>query len=183
MENGSSSSRYWFGDSDEDRRRRAVDVLQAFRVYRAAEVAMRRRTREAMSMGENDLLVLRYLLRAAGQSRQVSPSELTRYLGVSTASTTAIIDRLEKSGHVTRVPHPTDRRSIYVVATAASDAEVRATLGAMHARMMAAVVDMTPEECATVISCLGRLQDAVDQVGSHADEGATVPRESALPME
>ncbi len=123
MENGSESSRYWYGASEEDRRRRAVEVLQAFRVYRAAEVAMRRRTRDSMSMGENELLVLRYLLRAAGQKRQVSPSELTRYLGVSTASTTAIVDRLEKSGHVVRVPHPTDRRSIFIVATAASDEE------------------------------------------------------------
>ena len=65
------------------------------------------------------------------------------------------------------MPHPTDRRSIYIVATAASDAEVRATLGSMHSRMMAAVVDMTPEEAATVIACLGRLQDAVDQVDPH----------------
>jgi DNA-binding MarR family transcriptional regulator len=174
VENGSHSSRYWYGVTEEDRRRRAVEVLQAFRVYRAAEVAMRRRTRESMSMGENELLVLRYLLRATGQGRLVSPSELTRYLGVSTASTTAIIDRLEKSGHVTRVPHPTDRRSIHVVATEASDAEVRATLGSMHSRMMAAVVDMTPEECATVIACLARLQDAVDQVDPHP-EGAGVP--------
>ena len=169
MENGSQASRYWYGTTEEDRRRRAVEVLQAFRVYRAAEVAMRRRTRESMSMGENELLVLRYLLRSAGQGRQVSPSELTRYLGVSTASTTAIIDRLEKSGHVTRVPHPTDRRSIYIVATAASDAEVRSTLSSMHSRMMAAVVDMTAEECATVIACLSRLQDAVDQVDPHSE--------------
>jgi len=164
VEDGSQSSRYWYGATEEDRRRRAVEVLQAFRVYRAAEVAMRRRTREAMSMGENDLLVLRYLLRAAGQERHVTPAELTRYLGVSTASTTAIIDRLEKSGHVTRVPHPTDRRSVRIVSTAASDEEVRATLGSMHARMMSAVSDMTLEECDTVIACLGRLQDAVDQV-------------------
>ena len=78
----------------DDRRERAVALLQAFRLYRAAEVAMRRRTREAMSMGENDLLVLRYLLRAQREGRRVSPSELTRYLGVSTASMTAIIDRL-----------------------------------------------------------------------------------------
>ena len=121
MENDSGETRYWYGAADEDRRRRAIEVLQAFRVYRAAEVAMRRRTRESMSMGENELLVLRYLLRAAGQKRQVSPSELTRYLGVSTASTTAIVDRLEKTGHVTRVPHPTDRRSIFIVATTVSD--------------------------------------------------------------
>ena len=154
-------------------------MLQAFRVYRAAEVAMRRRTRESMSMGENELLVLRYLLRASGQERLVSPRELTRYLGVSTASTTAIIDRLEKTGHVTRIPHPTDRRSIHVVATEASDAEVRATLGEMHTRMMAAVVDMTPDESAAVIACLSRLQDAVDQVDAHVVVEASSPADSA----
>lgn len=171
------SSRYWYGSTEEDRRRRAVDVLQAFRLYRAAEVAMRRRTRESMSMGENELLVLRYLLKAAGEGRSVSPSELTRYLGVSTASTTAIIDRLEKTNHVTRVPHPTDRRSIHVIATAESDAEVRATLGTMHERMLSAVVDMTPEESATMIACLSRLQEAVDRVDPHApgDEAHAAP--------
>jgi DNA-binding MarR family transcriptional regulator len=171
---------YWYGSSEEDRRRRAVDVLQAFRLYRAAEVAMRRRTRESMAMGENELLVLRYLLKASGEGRSVSPSELTRYLGVSTASTTAIIDRLEKSGHVTRVPHPSDRRSIHIVATAASDAEVRATLGKMHERMMGAVLDMTPEESAIVIACLSRLQDAVDQVDPHAEAAAPAPAEMSL---
>ena len=172
MEDTRADARYWYGATDEDRTHRAVDVLQAFRLYRAAEVAMRRRTRESMSMGENELLVLRYLLKAAGAGRQVSPSELTRYLGVSTASTTAIIDRLERSGHVTRVPHPTDRRSIFVVATEESDVEVRQTLGEMHGRMMAAVIDMTPEESAIVVECLARLQDAVDRVDPQASEDA-----------
>lgn len=164
---GSESARYWYGAGEEDQRRRAVEVLQAFRLYRAAEVAMRRRTRESMSMGENELLVLRYLLKANGEKRSVSPSELTRYLGVSTASTTAIIDRLEKSGHVTRVPHPSDRRSIHIVATAESDAEVRATLGKMHDRMMSAVLGLSPEESAVVIETLSRLQEAVDAVDAH----------------
>lgn len=169
-ESTATTSRYWYGETEEDRRHRAVDVLQAFRLYRAAEIAMRRRTRESMAMGENELLVVRYLLKAANEGRSISPSELTRYLGVSTASTTAIIDRLEASGHVTRVPHPTDRRSILVVATEESDAEVRATLGRMHSRMMAAVVDMTPEESAIVVACLARLQDAVDHVDPHDDD-------------
>ncbi|MCK6068328.1 MarR family transcriptional regulator [Microbacterium sp. dk485] len=180
-ETRAESSRYWYGASEEERRSRAVEVLQAFRVYRAAEIAMRRRTRESMSMGENELLVLRYLLKASGEGRSVSPSELTRYLGVSTASTTAIIDRLEKSGHVTRVPHPSDRRSILVVATAESDAEVRATLGKMHERMMSAVIDMTPEESAIVVACLARLQEAVDQVDPHgADEEPAGPLPTAI---
>lgn len=158
---------YWYADSDEAQRRRAIDLLQAFRLYRAAEVAMRRRTRESMSMGENDLLVLRYLLKAQQRGEMVSPGELARYLAVSTASMTAIIDRLEKSGHVRRERHATDRRSIYVVPTVDTDEEVRATLGDMHQRMLGAVLDMSAEETAIVMECLARLQTAVDQVDTH----------------
>ena len=76
---------YWYADSDEAQRRRAIDLLQAFRLYRAAEVAMRRRTRESMSMGENDLLVLRYLLKAKQQQREIALPELAGYLAVSTS--------------------------------------------------------------------------------------------------
>ncbi|MCR2784838.1 MULTISPECIES: MarR family transcriptional regulator [unclassified Microbacterium] len=162
-----STAHYWYRDGDDERQRRAVELLQAFRLYRAAELAMRRRTRELMSMGENELLVLRYLLKAQSENRLVSPSELARYLAVSTASTTAIIDRLEKSGHIVRQPHPSDRRSIHVIATEKSDHEVRETLGKMHARMMDAVRDMTPEQTRVVIDTLTRLQDAVDQVEPH----------------
>lgn len=159
-----ASSGYWYGDDAGSRRRRAVELLQAFREYRAAEAAMRRRTRESMSMGENDLLTLRYLLKAEREGRLVSPAELARYLGVSTASMTAIIARLENSQHVRRGPHPTDRRSIVVVPTGETDDEVRQTLGAMHARMLDAVIGMTPEETRTVIDTLARMQAAVDGV-------------------
>ncbi|WP_082822923.1 MarR family winged helix-turn-helix transcriptional regulator [Microbacterium sp. T32] len=161
---------YWYGEEPADRRVRTKAVLEALRVYRAAELAMRRRTRESMSMGENELLVLRYLLREP--NRQVRPGELTRHLGLSTASTTAILDRLERSGHITRVANPDDRRSIFVQATDRAHAEVRQTLGNMHDRMLAAVIDMSPEESDVVVNFLHRMSDAVDGVavdaGSHA---------------
>jgi DNA-binding MarR family transcriptional regulator len=44
-----------------------------------------------------------------------SPSELSKYTGLSSGSTTAMIDRLEKSGLVMRHRHPTDRRGTLVV--------------------------------------------------------------------
>jgi DNA-binding MarR family transcriptional regulator len=165
-----AGSGYWYADSADARHRRAVELLQTFRLYRAAEVAMRRRTRAAMDMGENDLLVLRYLLKAEREGRSVPPGELARYIGVSTASMTAVVDRLERSGHVRRERHSSDRRSIYVIPTRDTDEEVRATLGAMHKRMLDAVIDMTPDEMRVVMDTLTRLQAAVDEVQpEHAD--------------
>ena len=161
------SSTYWYGQESADRRTRSKAVLEALRVYRAAEMAMRRRTRESMSMGENELLVLRYLLR--DPSRGVRPGELTRYLGLSTASTTAILDRLERSGHLTRVANPADRRSVFVRATERAHVEVRQTLGNMHDRMLAAVIDMSPEESGAVVAFLQRMSEAVDGVAVESE--------------
>jgi len=43
-----------------------------------------------------------------------TPGELSRYTGLSTGSTTAMIDRLVGSGLVTRRPNPDDRRGTLV---------------------------------------------------------------------
>jgi DNA-binding MarR family transcriptional regulator len=44
-----------------------------------------------------------------------TPSELSRYTGLSSGSTTVMIDRLEKSGLVKRQDNPNDRRGTLVV--------------------------------------------------------------------
>jgi DNA-binding MarR family transcriptional regulator len=44
-----------------------------------------------------------------------TPSELSKYTGLSSGSTTAMIDRLEKSGLVKRQNNPADRRGTLVV--------------------------------------------------------------------
>ena len=151
---------YWYVDDDA----RSTSVMEAMRSYRAAEVAMRRRTQQSMDMGENELLVLRYLARARLRDDLVTPVTLSRYLGITSASTTALLDRLEKSGHILRTPHPRDRRSIVITSSAKSDDEVRHTLAAMHDRMMAVVRDMSADDRATVIGFLDAMREAVDQI-------------------
>lgn len=46
------------------------------------------------------------------------PADLARELGISTASATVMVDRLEQAGCVQRRPDPDDRRRIVVEATA-----------------------------------------------------------------
>src|SRR6478609_5945718 len=156
-----ADSGYWYGLEGQ------VDaptaVLQALRGYRAAEVATRRSTRDSMGMGETDLLALRYLLRAKATGERVGPKDLSRVLGITTASTTSLIDRLVASGHVRREPHPTDRRSLVIVPTAATDTEVRATLGHMHRQMMMVAESMSVEEARVVITFLRRMSAAISE--------------------
>lgn len=163
-----SSSGYWYGH--DAAHRDAVRVLEALREYRSAETAMRRRTKKAMGMGETDLLALRYLLEAGRAGTPLGPRALAGKLGISTASTTALLDRLAKSGHIRREPHPRDRRALVIVATESSDAEVRATLGPMHRRMMEAAERLSPEQADTVVEFLHAVRDAVDTVDADRPE-------------
>ncbi|PVW03312.1 MarR family transcriptional regulator [Microbacterium sp. Gd 4-13] len=155
---------FWY--SSEEQVARGRRLLHALRLYQAAEVAMRRRTRAAMSMGENELAALRFIIRRHTQGRAATPTDVAKYLGVSTASTTALIDRLESSGYITRRPHPTDRRSVTIAATESADDAVRATLGDMHERMMRATREVGEPEAEAIVAFLERMTDAVDQVSA-----------------
>ena len=44
----------------------------------------------------------------------VTPKDITEYVGISSGAATALIDRLERSGHVRRMPNPGDRRSVVI---------------------------------------------------------------------
>jgi DNA-binding MarR family transcriptional regulator len=43
-----------------------------------------------------------------------TPSELARYTGLTTGSTTAMLDRLEKAQFIRRKPNPDDRRGVLI---------------------------------------------------------------------
>jgi DNA-binding MarR family transcriptional regulator len=174
---GERSSGYWYSA---DRTRRGVAVLTALRDYRAAEAAMRRRTRSAMRMGETDLLAIRFLLKREGEGRTVSPKDLAAHLGISSASTTVLIDRLVRSGHVERRPHPTDRRALVIAPTIASDDEVRATLGEMHRRMIEVAEALDADDAAAVLGFLERMRDAVDSVSDDVQEARAGARVSPI---
>ncbi|MEY9954150.1 MarR family winged helix-turn-helix transcriptional regulator [Leifsonia sp. EB34] len=141
----------------------AVRVIASLREYRTAEQAMRRRTRESMRMGEADLKALRFLLKAEAEGRHATPVELGAHLSIKSSSVTAMLDRLTASGHVTRHPHPQDRRSLSIRATPGADEEVRHTLAAMHRRMLAVASALDPRASATVAAFLAQLTAIAEQ--------------------
>lgn len=155
-------SGYWYGQGGQ--LDYSAAVLKSLRDYRSAETAVRRSTRDSMGMGETDILALRYLLRAQASGKTVVPKDLSRFLGITSASTTSLIDRLVASGHVRRDAHPTDRRSVVVVPTVESDKEVRVTLGAMHRRMMAVAEGLSADEARVVLDFLQRMTMALEEI-------------------
>ncbi|WP_347753665.1 MarR family transcriptional regulator [Agrococcus sp. ProA11] len=168
-----SSSGYWYPDHGVPS---SVDVLNLLRRYRAAESSMRKRTRSSMGMGETDLLALRRLLQAQRRGELMRQRDLAAALHLASPSVTALVDRLVKSGHVRREPHPEDRRATIVVPTTETDHEVRATLGPMHRRMIDVIDSMDDDERRAVARFLDGMSEAVEQVDAHEVPGVPPAR-------
>lgn len=156
------ASGFWY--ADDEQATESVAVLNAMRDYRAAEAEMRRRSRAAMKLNESDMLALRILFSAQKAGRSVSPTQLSKSLSITTASTTGLIDRLVHSGHVERRPNPDDGRAIIIVPTMSSEIEVRVTLSDVHRRMLDAAKELSPDEAATIIAFLEKMRAAVETV-------------------
>ncbi|MEN2736480.1 MarR family transcriptional regulator [Microbacterium sp. X-17] len=167
---------YWY--SAETDRERAIEVLEHLRAYGAADSAMQRRSEKAMRMNENDISALRYLLRASEQGTTVGPRELAEYLGIQSSSITVLLDRLEKAGHIRRVPSPFDRRALIIVPTVPTDQLQRAILGDVREELVEVASNLTPEDAETVVDFIDRLRDAVDQIDTPGGDTATATKTS-----
>lgn len=170
------TSGYWYPDRPT---RTGVELLTTMRRYRAAEVAMRERKRRSMGMNATDTEAVRFLLRAAEQRRTVRPGDLTAHLGITSASTTAVVKRLVASGHAERRADPTDGRGAILVATVHSDDEIRSELTDVHARMIAAADRLSPQTVAEMQAFFAEVIDAMG-ADSPADEADGADRPSAM---
>ncbi|THG35416.1 MarR family transcriptional regulator [Glaciibacter flavus] len=143
---------YWYDDDADDEQ--AIAVLEALRRFRRAEHGMRSRTQGDMDMNETDLAALRFLIAAEREGRGVGPTEIAHHLQISTAATAKLIGRLSASGHIERLPHPSDRRAAIIRPTPSSHHEVRRTLERTHRRMLEAARRLTPGERESVVRFL-----------------------------
>lgn len=156
-----ASTGYWYPDRTDETT--TVDVLNLLRRYREAERSMRARSRASMRMNENDLIAVRFLIEQGRRGRHVVQRDLAAKLDISSASVTALVDRLVRSGHVVRTPHPTDGRAICLRTTTTTDHELRATLGTMHRRMLEVVDGLAPVERDAVARFLAGMIEAVGE--------------------
>ena len=135
----------------------AVAVLAAVKRWREAEQRMSDDSRHTMKLGDNDMKAMRFIIVSTNQGKGVTPGMIADHLGISTASTTKLLDRLEKAGHVTRAPHPTDRRAMVITVNPAAHAEVQEKVGRLHAKRFDVAARLTAKEKDTVIRFLDDL--------------------------
>lgn len=125
----------WRGSKTLDRLQELIDVAAT------APAAVARRA----SLSTSELHALRHLSMAP-----MGPAELARALGVTTAASSGVVDRLVAGGHARREPHTVDGRRTLVRLTDTGRAEAIGHLAPMFAALAALDSSITDEERAVV---------------------------------
>jgi len=118
--------------------------------------AFERMMRRELEVNPTDLEMMEHLI----ASGPLPPSELSDRLAISTASMTTAIDRLVALGHVTREPHPTDRRRILVVPTESSRTHAMSLLMPMIQAIDAEIDHFDEDEQRVITDYLTRIVEA-----------------------
>ncbi|SDY72802.1 MarR family winged helix-turn-helix transcriptional regulator [Herbiconiux ginsengi] len=92
------------------------EISSSLREINSVSRAFERRLGAVLAVNPTDLSAMEHLI----QDGPLTPSDLAARLGVTTAASTLVVDRLAALGHVERHRHEHDRRKIVVVPTRAS---------------------------------------------------------------
>jgi DNA-binding MarR family transcriptional regulator len=142
------------------------ELMLALRdVVMATERERLRMAREVLNVGLNEMLACAYI--AASGPR--TPSDIADRLQITTASVTELVDRLERNGLVSRVPHPTDRRKVLVTLTAAGEQKSELIQDRFTEVMGTCAADLTLSERTVVLNFLRSAADmlaATDRVNT-----------------
>lgn len=94
-----------------------------------------------------------------------TPTEIARYTGLTTGSTTAMLDRLEKSEYITRKPNPNDRRGSLVEINKKWTEAAGPLVAGVQMAHKALFTRYTDEELAVIVDFLTRFtQNVRDQI-------------------
>lgn len=151
------------------------ELMAALGRLRSAEQQLSDASLKYMKLNQSDMRALHYLIVAANTQEIVTPGIIANHLKISTASTTKLLDRLENAGHVTRQPHPTDRRALSINITPKTRQAAMDTVGRQQAKRFHAAARLTTEERDVVIRFL---DDMAKEISLTDEEWAQSPESS-----
>jgi DNA-binding MarR family transcriptional regulator len=112
-------------------------------------------------LGRTDVRALVAIMDAARSGGSLTAGGLGAAVDLSSASVTALVDRLERAGHVHRVQDRGDRRRVVLEMSDSAMAAGGAFFGGLQRELLAAMCGYTEEELAVVHRFLTEMTDVV----------------------
>jgi len=134
-------------------------VVMATQEYGIASVLFRNAIGRKMGLNITDIGCINFLF----IRRTSTPTELARYTGLTTGSTTAMLDRLEKGDLIRRRPNPNDRRGIVVEVNERSREAIGPMVAGAQKAQNKLLDSYSEEQLATVADFLRRFTENVIQ--------------------
>lgn len=106
-----------------------------------------------LGLSDSEIAAVIYL----SQQREMTPGELRDRLALSSGGTTALIQRLERAGHVERRPNPSDGRSAVITVTDEMRGLLAARAAPLFEALDAVATTLSPQERVTIGSWLDRI--------------------------
>lgn len=111
-----------------------------------------------------------------GAGEPITPGVIAERAIIAAASTTSVLDTLEKRGLVVRRPHPTDRRKLLIELTPTGRNAIDHILPGIH-RLEKQIMDvLTSEEKRDLIHLMAKVQSGVTKVAEQPAQGLGGPR-------
>jgi len=141
-----------------------AELVRLLQRYVVEAVRLGRVFAEKHHLHPTDWAALLAVIQGDRAGRPLTPGELGQCLGISSGATTAVLDRLERAGHVPRVRDDRDRRRLTLHRAESATALLRTFSEPLDEAMDAIVVGYSGGELAVVQRFL---DDAIGQVSEH----------------
>ncbi len=144
-------------------------VARLLRDVTTASTLYAERARGEVGVHRSDLGALGILSQALRDDQALTAGDLATRLGLSAPATSALLDRLEAIGHVTRQRHPDDGRKVVIHMTDTAVATGWRAFGPIQGAVSQALSDFSEQELTVagdvLESLLGAIQSASRSVG------------------
>ena len=148
-------------------------LMTALGRLRDAERELLQASQAYMKLSEQDMRALQYLIVAEHEGVIATPGAVAGHLGISAASTTKLLNRLESGNHIVRAVHPADRRAFAITVTPKTREAAMATMGRQQAKRIHSAARLTADERDTVTRFL---DDMAREISVSAEDWAENPR-------
>ncbi len=137
------------------------ELMAALGRLREAEQELSDVSLRYMKLNQSDMRALHYLIVSANRGEIATPGAIASHLNITTASTTKLLDRLERAGHIVRKAHPTDRRALAITITPKTRDAAANTVGRQQAKRFYSAARLTAEERDVVIRFLDDMTNEI----------------------
>jgi DNA-binding MarR family transcriptional regulator len=147
--------------------------INLVRVGDGLDSELSRRLRSEAGLSTTALMLLATL---DGLGGRATPTEISQYVPITTASITSLIDTNEKKGYVHRLPDTGDRRKIQIEITASGRAVIDRILPGVHQFESSVMSVLTTAERTTLLELLAKISRSVDESAHQPAEFVAAPR-------